>query len=79
MTLKLEALYEGDMRGTKYGGYLVTITDQSGRIIQHKATHDFLFENLGNLKKVPVRRHFNAECNRVAPPRPTPSDRPSWL
>ncbi|MDF7799844.1 SHD1 domain-containing protein [Pontiellaceae bacterium B1224] len=62
------------LHGNKYGGFLITITNERGEIIQYKATHDFLIENLGNLKKIPVGRHFDKMCNRVAPPRPTQLD-----
>ncbi len=62
------------MHGTKYGGFLITISNERGEIIQHKASHDYLMENVENLKKVPVGRHFDKMCNRVAPPRPTLKD-----
>ncbi|MDF7824188.1 hypothetical protein P4B35_09220 [Pontiellaceae bacterium B12227] len=77
--MKVQSLYDGDLRGVKYGGYLVTISDEEGRVIQHKATHEFLYEKLENLKRVPVSKHFDKDCKRVAPPRPTPSDRPNWI
>lgn len=72
MTWAMSATFP--MHGTKYGGFLITITNERGEIIQHKATHDFLLENLGNLKKVPTGRHFDKTGNRVAPPRPTEKD-----
>lgn len=62
------------MHGTKYGGFLVTVSNPRGEIIEYKVSHDFLYENLENLKKVPVGRHFDKNCNRVAPPRPTEKD-----
>jgi hypothetical protein len=62
------------MHGTKYGGFLITITNERGEIIQYKATHDFLIKNLENLKKIPPGRHFDKMCNRIAPPRPTEKD-----
>ena len=67
------------LRGTKYGGYLVTLTDQQGRIIQHKTSHEWLFEKLEKLKKIPVGKHFDKACDRVGPPRPGPADRPDWI
>jgi hypothetical protein len=70
---------QAPMRGTKYGGYLITITDERGKIIQYKTSHEWLFENMENLKKVPVGKHFNKDCNRVGPPRPGPDDRPDWV
>lgn len=67
------------MRGTKYGGYLVTITDELGRIIQYKTSHDWLFDILENLKNVPIGKHFDKRGIRVGPPRPTREDRPGWI
>jgi hypothetical protein len=67
------------LRGTKYGGFLITLTDERGKIIQHETSHDWLFEKLEKLKKIPVRKHFNKDCERVGPPRPGPGDRPDWF
>ena len=67
------------MRGIKYGGYLITVTDERGKIIQHKTSHKWLFENLENLKKLPDGKHFDKRCIRVGPPRPTQADRPEWV
>jgi hypothetical protein len=69
---------EAPMRGEKYGGYLIVITDERGQIIQHKTSGAWLFEHLDNLRKLPVGKHFNRQCIRVGPPRPTEADRPSW-
>ena len=67
------------MRGTKYGGYLVVVRDERGRIIQHKSSSKWLFECLENLKKLPVGKHFDKRGIRVGPPRPGSGDRPSWV
>ena len=67
------------MRGTKYGGFLITVTDEQGRIIQYKTSHKWLFESIETLKKLPVGKHFDKSGNRVGPPRPTQGDRPSWV
>ena len=67
------------MRGTKYGGFLITITDEQGRIIQYKSSNKWLIESLETLKKLPVGKHFDKSGNRVGPPRPTQADRPWWL
>jgi hypothetical protein len=57
-------------RGEKYGGYLITVTDERGRIIDYGSSHKWLYENLEKLKEIPVGRHFNKAGNRVHPPRP---------
>jgi hypothetical protein len=67
------------LRGCKYGGFLITMTDARGKIIQHKTSSDFLFDILEDLKKLPISRHFNREGQRVPPPRPTVMDRPDWM
>ena len=66
---------ETSVRGEVWGTYLVTVTDQRGEIIAYKTPNKFLYENLARLKTLPVTRHFDDECIRVAPPRPTNDDR----
>ena len=68
---------EAPMRGTRYGGFLITITDEQGKVIQHKTSHEWLFANRENLDEIPVGKHFDKLCERVGPPRPGKSDRPS--
>jgi len=63
------------MRGGKYGGFLITITDNAGRIIEYKTSNEWLFKNLENLKNIPVGKHFDKRCIRVGPPRPSPVER----
>lgn len=67
------------MRGTKYGGYLVLVKDKRGVIIQYKASHEWLVDHVGKLKKLPVGKHFNKNGDRVCPPRPKADDRPYWV
>jgi hypothetical protein len=57
-------------RGSKYGGYLITVSDVRGRIIAHEASGKWLFDHLENLKNLPVGVHFDKSCTRVFPPRP---------
>ena len=63
------------MRGTKYGGYLVIVRDERGKIIQYDASHEFLYEKLEALQKLRPNNHFNRECVRVIPARPTEDSR----
>ncbi len=65
------------VRGTRYSGYVVTITDKRGVIIDYDASNEFLFENYANLKNLTVNTHFNRECKRVIPARPTEDSRGS--
>ncbi|VGO14446.1 hypothetical protein PDESU_03008 [Pontiella desulfatans] len=66
----MEYLYDDDYRGRKYNGYLVTVTDKRGIIIAHSETSKWLFENLENLKKLPVGAYFDKTCTRTHPTRP---------
>lgn len=63
------------MRGTKYDGYLILVTDEEGRVVQYETSNEFLFRNAGRLKQLPVRAHFDRDCNRTFPPRPIDADR----
>ena len=57
-------------RGEKPEGYLVTIADSRGKIIQHQETSPWLFENLGNLMNLPVGAYMYETCTRVFPTGP---------
>ncbi len=61
---------EGIHRGLEPFGYLVLVTDQRGKIIEHSASGKWLFENLGNLKTLPVGAYMDKTCVRVFPTRP---------
>ncbi len=65
------------MRGTKYGGYLIMLTDKRGEVVSYKASHEFLYENRDNLRKLGANTHFNRKCERVIPARPTEDSRGS--
>jgi len=60
----------GDFKGMKYDGYLVVVTDSRGKIIAHKTPNKWLFENLENLRRLPVGRYMDKTCSRVFPSRP---------
>jgi len=63
--------FRGDgRRGQRYGGYLVVVTDSRGKIIAHKSSYNWLFENREALKKLGLMNHFDKTCTRVHPPRP---------
>lgn len=59
-----------DRRGSKYGGYLITITDSRGKIIATGSSHKWLVDILEPLKRLPVGKHFDKSGTRVFPPRP---------
>ncbi len=62
----------GSERGQKPSGYLITLTDKTGRIIQHKASSAWLWEQIDNLKKLPVKAYMDKTCTRVYPTSPKP-------
>ncbi len=70
----------GPIRGTRgEGGYLITVSDEAGRIVQYKTSNEFLFENLAKLKRLPLKAYFDNQCNRQFPTRPDDSDRAPWI
>ncbi|MEI6892832.1 MAG: hypothetical protein V5783_11735 [Pontiella sp.] len=78
--VKLQSMaYRGTapVRGTRYGGYLVVITDPRGEVLEYKASHEFLYEKLDKLRKLRPNNHFNRDVERVIPARPTEDSRGS--
>jgi len=57
-------------RGQKYGGYLVVVTDERGKIIDTASSSKWLPEILSQLRALPIGKHFDKTGTRVAPPRP---------
>ncbi|RKX46667.1 MAG: hypothetical protein DRP64_02875 [Verrucomicrobia bacterium] len=62
-------------RGAKPVGNLVTITDKRGHIIQYRAPYSWLWENIENLKRLPVGSYMDKTCTRVYP---TPPKSTRW-
>jgi len=60
----------GQRRGEKPYGYVITVTDSRGKIIRHKATSEWLYENLENLKGLPLGAYMDKTCTRVFPTGP---------
>jgi hypothetical protein len=61
---------DGQMRGKKYSGYLVMLTDKRGKIIQYSASSPWLWEHIENLRNIPVGRYMDKTCTRVHPTSP---------
>ncbi|MEN8255355.1 MAG: hypothetical protein ABFR33_07790 [Verrucomicrobiota bacterium] len=66
----LDYITDSQRRGEKYSGFLITVTDERGKIIGSRTSDDWLFENLGNLKKLPVGRYMDKTCTRAHPTSP---------
>lgn len=60
----------GASRGRKYFGNLVTVTDKRGEIIAYTTSNEWLFENLENLKELPINAYFDKTCTRTYPTPP---------
>jgi len=61
---------DGDFKGIKYEAYLIVVTDTRGKITTHQTSNEWLFENLENLRRLPVGRYMDETCTRVFPSRP---------
>ncbi|MDZ8120520.1 hypothetical protein [Pontiella agarivorans] len=61
---------ENEPRGEKYAGYLVILTDERGREIGYSTSNEWLYKNLGNLKRQKPGNYINKQCERVFPTRP---------
>ena len=59
----------GETRGQKYGGYLIVVTDERGRIIDHGTSNKWLLGILDQLRELPLKSHFNKTGTRVYAPR----------
>ncbi|RKX39569.1 MAG: hypothetical protein DRP64_14075 [Verrucomicrobia bacterium] len=59
----------GEIRGQKYGGYLVVVTDARGRTIDHGTSNKWLLGMLDQLRELPLKCHFDKTGTRVYAPR----------
>lgn len=67
-----EIFYIDRPRGKKYAGHLIIVADSRNKVIATKASHDWLLENLENLKQIPVGGYMDDACVRTFPTRPKP-------
>jgi len=71
-----EVVMSGGLRqGSKYQGYLVTLTDARGETVAVEASHKWLAKNLENLRNLKVGNYMDKDCRRVFPTRPKKSGR----
>jgi len=64
---------DGQMRGQRPDGNLVTLTDERGQVIQYKSSKSWLWENIENLKTLPVGAYMDKTCTRAYPTSPKPT------
>ncbi len=60
----------GASRGRKYHGNLVTVKDERGEIIAYSASNSWLYDNIENLKQLPLGAYFDKTCTRTYPTSP---------
>ena len=60
----------GQLRGDIYEGYMLVVTDSRGEVIEHKAKNKAWFENIDKLRKLPIGKLFDDNCERAWPTRP---------
>ncbi len=58
---------DGIRQGIRYKDYLVVVTDERGKIIAHAGSGKWLFENLENLRNLPVGAYMDKTCVRTHP------------
>jgi len=63
-------ILDEEHRGEKPHGYLITITDSRGKIIQQASTSKWLSANRESLKQIPVGAYMDKTCTRVFPTGP---------
>lgn len=66
----MEYELNGSRRGDRYAENLVIVTDKRGNIVAHSTSAKWLYENLENLKKMPVGRYMDKTCRRIIPSGP---------
>ncbi len=66
----MEYVIGGYKGGTKYGGYLIVVTDPRGEVVGYQTTDENLYGHLDSLRHVPIGKTFDEECNRCMPTRP---------
>lgn len=54
-------------RGERYEGFLITVTDERGKIIAHRSTPTWLYKNLDKLKQLKPGNFMDDNCTRVWP------------
>ena len=59
----------GETRGRKYGGYLVVVTDERGRIIAHESSNKWMPGIVDQLRLLSLNSHFDKTGTRVPAPR----------
>ncbi|MDF7799906.1 hypothetical protein P4C99_10540 [Pontiellaceae bacterium B1224] len=62
----LEHIYN-ERRGERYEGFLITVTDERGKIIAERSTPTWLYKNIDRLKAIKPGSFFDDTCSEVWP------------
>jgi len=65
--------FDEEPRGVRPGGNLIIVTDKRGEIIQYSASKAWLWENIENLKRLPLGAYMDKTCTRAYPTSPKPT------
>ena len=65
----LDWIINGQLRGQKYGSFIVVVTDSRGEVVSYKSPRNTLYQNLDKLRKIRVGWYFDKEVNRCLPTR----------
>ena len=63
-----------DARSKDSFGYLVVLSDKQGQVVQYATSDEWLFESLGNLRRLPVGAYMDKTCARVLPSGISPTE-----
>jgi len=67
-------------RGERYGGFVVIVRDQSGKVIAHKSSNKNLYKVIDKIAKLHEGCYFDPTTGlRTYPSRPDHFPKPSWL
>ena len=66
VSIPTDDLYD-DARDEDSFGYLVVLSDKRGRVVQHATSDEWLFNKLGNLRRIPVGAYMDKTCTRTLP------------
>jgi len=67
---KIDRASMPDIQLPEISSYLVTVTDEREKIIAYQTPNKWLFENLENLKNLPVGTYMDKTCTHPHPTQP---------
>lgn len=65
-----EYVMNGQLLGQIYEGYMLVVTDSRGEVVASKAKNEKWLQGLEKLRKLPIGKYFDDDCERSWPTRP---------